>query len=113
MPINEGSKGPAILVFAMPKKPGKGVTPPTPALLKKKKGMSGLPALSGSEDMKQEMSGPDQETSRDLEETCPECAGKGCPECETESDGSSEEMDSESQHMDVIKKLIDMLSKGR
>ena len=96
MPMDKGSNEAAILVFATPKKPGKGVTPPTSALMKKSK-MSGLPeAYNGEEDMK--------------EEECEHCNGAGCPECETEApEEKGEGMHKE--QMGMIGKLISLLEK--
>jgi hypothetical protein len=99
MPIDKGNNEAAILVFATPKKPGKGVTPPTPALLKKSK-MSGL---------------PDEYVGKE-EEECEYCEGKGCPECETESYAEGEEQggdDMHKEHMGMIGKLIALLEKER
>lgn len=98
MPIDKGTKEAAILVFATPKKPGKGVTPPTPALSKKSK-MSDLPmAYNGEED-----------------EECEHCGGKGCPECETEeyTEEESGGDDMHKEHMGMIGKLIALLEKER
>ena len=97
MPMNDGTKEAAILVFATPKKPNKGVTPPTSALMEKSK-MSGLPEeYNGKEDMQ--------------EEECEHCEGKGCPECKAESYEEGEQEGGDSMHMGMIGKLISLLEK--
>jgi hypothetical protein len=101
MPMNEGSKEAAILVFAMPKKPAKGVTPPTEAEYKK----SDKSALPDMED-----------EATDKPEMCDHCEGEGCEECDykgyKESDGyEAGAEDSHKQHMKVIAKLVDMFDK--
>jgi hypothetical protein len=104
MPMDKGSKEAAILVFAMPKKPGKGVTPPTEAL-KKKAGP--LPEMSDSED-----------EYSDKPQMCEECEGEGCEECDqkgyVEEDSGDYEAgaeDSHKKHMKIISKLVEMLDK--
>ena len=103
MPMDKGDKEAAIIMFAMPKKPGMGVTPPTGAL-KKKNGI--LPEMSETED--EETSKPDK---------CEECDGEGCAECdmkgyveqEEEGDYESGAEDSHKKHMKIIGKLVEML----
>jgi len=103
--MEKGGKEAAILVFAMPKKPGKGVTPPTPALMKK----SEKPALP-------EM---DEEDTAEKPTPCEECDGEGCEECdykgyqEDDSEGeySMGAEDSHKKHMKIISKLVEMLDK--
>lgn len=97
MPMNEGGKEAAILVFAMPKKPGRGVTPPTMAQSKKSE-KAVLPGMDYEED-----------------DTCEECGGEGCPECETESEDNGQygmgAENSHKKHMKIISKLVEMLDK--
>lgn len=99
MPMDKGGKEAAIIMFAMPK-PGKGVTPPTSALMKK----SDKPALPESENEKPE--------------PCEYCEGEGCEHCdykgyheEEESEGGYEAgaEDSHKKHMKIISKLVEML----
>jgi hypothetical protein len=94
----------AIIMFAMPKKPGMGVTPPTEAL-KKKNGI--LPEMSDSESEVEETSKPDK---------CEECDGEGCAECDMkgyveQEDEGEEEGDEEPASLKAIAKLIQMLDK--
>lgn len=89
MPMNEGGKEAAILVFAMPKKPGRGVTPP--AMAPKKSEKAALPGMDYEE-----------------EDECEYCEGEGCEHCE----GDEYESDAEGthkSHMKIIAKLADML----
>lgn len=100
MHMDKGSKEAAIIMFAMPKKPGKGVTPPTEAL-KKKAGP--LPEMSESED-----------EYSDKPMKCEHCEGEGCEECDhkgyVEEDGyEAGAEDSHKKHMKIISKLVEML----
>lgn len=90
MPINEGKEGPAILVFAMPKKPGRGVTPPAMAP-SKKSDKSGLPDMGYEE-----------------EDECEYCEGDGCEHCEDDAEEPTAE-GSHKSHMKIIAKLAKML----
>lgn len=101
MPHYNGTKEEAILVFAMPRKPKKGVLPPTEARSEK-------PALPG---MSEEQEKP---------EPCEYCKGEGCEHCDykgyhedDESEGDYEERseDSHKKHMKIISKLVEMLDK--
>jgi hypothetical protein len=100
MHMNDG-KGEAILVFAMPKKPGKGVTPPTEAL-KKKAGP--LPEMSEKEEYSEKP------------EPCDECEGEGCEHCDYKGYHEEEGYeagaeDSHKKHMSIISKLVEMMDK--
>ena len=104
MHMDKGKEA-AIIMFAMPKKPGMGVTPPTEAL-KKKNGI--LPDMPESETEDEETSKPDK---------CEECEGEGCAECdmkgyvEQEEEGNYESgaEDSHKKHMKISGKLVEML----
>jgi hypothetical protein len=99
MHMDKGGKEAAIIMFAMPKKPGKGVTPPTSALMKK----SDKPDLPEYGDEKPE--------------PCEYCEGEGCEHCdqkgyhEKDSEGGYEAgaEDSHKKHMKIISKLVEML----
>jgi hypothetical protein len=96
MPINEGKEGSAILVFAMPKKPGRGVTPPAMAPAKKPD-KPGLPGMDYEEE----------------EDKCEHCEGAGCPECETEVQEEEEGEGMHQKQMGMIGKLISLLEKNK
>ena len=103
MHMDKGKEA-AIIMFAMPKKPGMGVTPPTEAL-KKKNGI--LPEMSDSESEVDETSKPDK---------CEECMGEGCAECDMkgyveQEDEGDDEGDEEPASLKAIAKLIQMLDK--
>jgi len=91
MPINEGKDGSAILVFAMPKKPGRGVTPPASAPYKKSE-KSGLPGMDYEEE----------------DDKCEYCNGEGCEHCESDDEELTAEGTHKS-HMKIIAKLAKML----
>jgi len=81
MPMDNGAEKAAILMFAMPKKPKKGVTPPTM-----------VPSKSDNMDMSSE-NGHDEYGSGcgccedcGCPETCPGCEGENCPNCEPDSE---------------------------
>ena len=108
MPMDKGKNEAAIIMFAMPKKPGKGVTPPTPALMKKSE-KSVLPEMGNGDVSESEKPEP-----------CEYCKGEGCEHCdykgyheEEESEGGYEEgaEDSHKKHMKIISKLVEMLDK--
>jgi len=103
MHMDKGGKEAAIIMFAMPKKPGKGVTPPTSALMKKSDKLD-LPEMGGYEDEKPE--------------PCEYCEGEGCEHCdqkgyhEKDSEGGEYGMgaeDSHKKHMKIIGRLVEML----
>jgi hypothetical protein len=97
MPNNNGTKEEAILVFAMPRKPKKGVLPPTESKPEK----SALPGMS---------------EEQEKPESCEYCEGEGCEHCDYkgyhEEDGYEVGAeDSHKKHMRVISKLVEMLDK--
>jgi len=82
-------------MFAMPKKPGRGVTPPASAPYKKSE-KSGLPGMDYEEE----------------DDKCEYCEGAGCQQCETEV----QEEEGEGKHqkqMGMLGKLIALLEKER
>jgi len=102
MPMDKGKEA-AIIMFAMPKKPGKGVTPPTESSKK----MSVLPDMSEEGEYEEK---PMQ---------CEECEGEGCEECdmkgyvehEDEGEYGAGAEDSHKKHMKIISKLVEMLDR--